>query len=103
MRGASGSNAAAAIIRCGPSAVQMGVAAAIELLVGVAHCVGAALAEHDLEVDRLEALVLEAVDHARRAGDAFPRAEPAAQLPPALVLDEHGQDALQHKAPLLHL
>src|SRR5438477_13030457 len=89
--------------RCRPSPPQMGVAALIEILVGVAHCVGAAFAEHDLEIDRLEALILEAVDHARRAGGAFPRAKPAPQLPPALILDEHGQDALQDKEHLLDL
>src|SRR5207244_3243533 len=48
-------------------------------------------------------LVLEAVDHPGRTGDAFPGAEPAPQLPPALILDEHGQDALQDKEHLLDL
>src|SRR5437763_6149307 len=90
-------------IRRGPSPSQMSVAALIEILIGVAHRVGAALAEHDLEIDRLQALILEAMNHARRAGDAFPRAEPAPQLPPALILDEHGQDALQDKEQLLDL
>src|SRR5438132_1870491 len=82
---------------------QMGGAAAVEFVVGIAHRVGAALAEHDLEIHRFEALVLEAVDHPRRAGDAFPRAEPAPQLPAALVLDEHGEGALQDEEHLLDL
>jgi len=83
--------------------VQMGVAAVVEVFIGVAHRVGAALAEHDLEIDRFEAFVLEAVDHAGRAGDAFPRAEAAPELMPVLVLDEHRQDPLQDEEHLLDL
>src|SRR5438132_8209095 len=82
---------------------QMGGAALVEIVVGIAHRVGAALAEHDLEIHRLEALVLKAVDHAGRAGDAFPRPKPAAQLMAGLVLDEHGQDALQDEEHFLDL
>src|SRR5260370_28807882 len=81
----------------------MGGAAAVELVVGAAYRVGAALAGHDLEVDRFQALVLEAVDHSGRAGDAFPGAEAPPQLMPGLVLDEHGQDALQDEEHLLDL
>src|SRR5690348_11554008 len=51
---------------------QMRAAAAIELVVGIAHGFGLGRAEHHLEIDRLEALILIAVDHAGRAGDAFP-------------------------------
>src|SRR5438067_3411895 len=74
---------------------QVGVAAAIELVVGVAHGVGARAAEHHLEVDRLEALVDVAVDHARRAGDAFPGPEADVKAPAAFVLDERGEVALE--------
>src|SRR5260370_40722484 len=78
-------------------------AAAVEFVVGIAHRVGPALAEHDLEIHWLEALVLEAVNHPRRAGDAFPGAEPAADLAAGLILDKHGQHALQHEEHLLDL
>src|SRR5438270_671459 len=74
---------------------QVGVAAAIELVVGVAHGFRARAAEHYLEVDRLEALVDVAVDHARRAGDAFPGPEADVEAPAAFVLDERGEVALE--------
>src|SRR5262249_30277905 len=62
---------------------QVRVAAAVELVVGIAHRLGPSLAEHDLEIHRLQALVLEAVDNPRRTGDAFPRPQAPPQLPPA--------------------
>src|SRR5262249_51921822 len=56
--------------------LQMRVAALEELVVGVAHRLGPPAAEHHLHVDRLEPVVLVAVDHAGRAADRVPRAEP---------------------------
>src|SRR5213595_2463489 len=85
------------------SAAEMRVAALVELVIGIAHRIGPSLAEHDLEIHRFEALVLEAVDDPGRAGDAFPGAQSLAHLPAGLVLDEDGQDALQHKKDLLDL
>ena len=41
----------------------MGVATLVEFLVGVAHGFRLSAAEHHLEVDRLEAVVLEAYRH----------------------------------------
>src|SRR5262249_60420807 len=38
--------------------LEMGIAALVEVLVGVAHGLGLAASEHDLEIDRLEAVVL---------------------------------------------
>jgi hypothetical protein len=53
----------------------VGVAALVEIAVGIAHCLRLAAAEHDLEPYRLEAFILKAVNDAGRTGDAFPRAE----------------------------
>src|SRR5438067_1652722 len=78
-------------------------AAAVELVVGIAHRLGPSLAEHDLKIHRFEALVLEAVDDPGRARYAFPGPEALPHLPAGLVLDEDGQDALQHKKDLLDL
>src|SRR5499427_567354 len=82
---------------------EMGVAAAIEPVVRVAHGVRAAPSEHDLKIDRAEAVVLVAVDHAGRARDALPRTEPRGESLPALVLDEHVEETLQHEEALLDL
>src|SRR5262249_48543665 len=51
--------------------LEMGIAVLVEVLVGVAHGLGLAASEHDLEVGRLQAVVLIAVDDAGGAGDAF--------------------------------
>src|SRR5262245_38662795 len=42
--------------------VEMGIAALVEVLVGVADGLGLAASEHDLDIDRVEAIVLIAVD-----------------------------------------
>src|SRR3982074_2757734 len=81
----------------------MRVAALVELVVGIAHGVRLAAAEHDLEIDRPEAVILIAVDHPRRARDAFPWAEPRGQALAALVLDEDVEKALQHEEAFLDL
>src|SRR5262249_21225838 len=47
--------------------LQMGIAPLIKLVVGVAHRLGLAAPEHDLEIDRLKAAVLIAVDDASGA------------------------------------
>src|SRR5215510_12888129 len=75
----------------------------VELLVGVAHGFGLGAPDHDLEVDRLEAVVLIAVDDAGGTGDALPGTEPGGQALAALVLDEHVEVALQHEEALLDL
>src|SRR5258708_2915245 len=56
----------------------------VELDIGVPHRLRTAAAEHDLEVDRLHALVLIAVDDPGRTGDAFPWPEGAGHPPPFL-------------------
>ena len=40
--------------------------------IGITHCLGPTDPEHNLEIDRLEAVVLITVDDPRRARDAFP-------------------------------
>src|SRR6059058_3785180 len=85
------------------SPAQMGVALLVEVVVGVAHRLGLAAPEHDLEIDRLQAVVLEPVDHARRTGDAFPGSEFAGQPPAAFVLDEDAEITLQDEEYLLDL
>src|SRR6516162_11358364 len=81
----------------------MRLAAPVELFIGIAHRFGTAAPEHDLHVDRFEAVVLEAVDDPGRAGDAFPWAQLAADPPPVFVLEEDRQTALQHEEDLLDL
>src|SRR5262245_33957579 len=65
------------------SLLQVRVAALVERLVGIAHRVGPRAPQHDLEIHRLETLVLIAVDDARRTRDALPRTERTAQAPAA--------------------
>src|SRR5262249_14428751 len=67
------------------------------------HGLGPPAAEHDLEVDRLEAVVLVAVDHTGRARDAFPRAEARRDALAVLFLDAHVEIAVQHEEALLDL
>jgi hypothetical protein len=43
------------------------------------------------------------VDHARRAADAFPLAEPGGQPPAVLVLDEHVEQPLEDEERFLDL
>src|SRR3979490_840200 len=81
----------------------MRVAPLIELVVGIAHGVRLAAAEHHLEIDRPEAVILIAMDPARRARDAFPWAQPRGQALAALVLDEDVEKALQHEEAFLDL
>src|SRR5579859_5379885 len=83
--------------------LEMRVAAPVQLVVGVPHGLGARLAEHHLEVHRLQALVHVAVDDARRTRDALPRPEPDVDALAALVLDERGEVALQHEEYFLDL
>src|SRR5258705_13761404 len=54
---------------------QMRVAPLVEVLVGVTHGLRLAAPQHDLEIDRLETIVLVAVDDAGGALDAFPPAQ----------------------------
>src|SRR5262245_12254618 len=75
----------------------------VELLVGVAHGLGLGASDHDLEVDRPEAVVLIAVDDAGRTRYAFPWTWPGGEALAALVLDEHVEVALQHEEALLDL
>ena len=66
----------------------------VQLTVGIAHRIGPAAAEHDLHVNRGERIVLIAVDHAGRTGDAFPGAEPRGD---ALDRDLHRRRLAQAK------
>src|SRR5258705_3744795 len=53
---------------------QMRVAPLVEVLVGVTHGLRLAAPQHDLEIDRLETIVLVGVDDARGACVSFPPA-----------------------------
>src|SRR5262249_58950258 len=75
--------------------LEMGIAPLVEVLVGVAHGLGLAASEHDLEVDRLEAVVLIAVDDAGGTRDAFPRPQTGGEALAPLALDKHLQIALE--------
>src|SRR5262249_24778562 len=83
--------------------LEVGIAALVEVLVGVAHGLGLAASEHDLEVDRLEAVVLIAMDDAGGTQDAFPRPEAGGEALAALVLDEDVEVALEHEETLFDL
>src|SRR3954463_15285318 len=77
--------------------LQVRIPLLVEVLVGVAHGLGLGAPDHDLKVDRLQAVVLVAVDDASRTGDAFPGAQPRGEALAALVLDEDVQVPLQHE------
>src|SRR6516225_9663164 len=83
--------------------LEMGIAALVEVLVGVAHGLGLAAPEHDLEVDRLEAVVLISVDDADGTRNAFPGPEAGGEALAALVLDEDVEVALEHEETLFDL
>src|ERR1700730_189919 len=83
--------------------LEMGVSLLVELVVRIAHGLGLAAPEHDLEIDRREAVVLITVNDAGRTSDAFPRAEPRGQALAALVLDKDVEETLQHEENLLDL
>src|SRR5258708_27946336 len=74
----------------------------VKLLVRIAHGLRLAAAEHDLEVDRLQAVVLVAVNDAGRARDALPGSEARGDAVAGLILDEHVHKPLQHKEALPH-
>src|SRR5687768_6059466 len=79
------------------------VATGIQFVIRIAHCFGPATAEHNLEVNRLKAVVIVAVNHASRTGDAFPRSQTLRYLATVLVLDEHVEMALEHEENFLDL
>src|SRR5215831_8860131 len=79
----------------------MRVAAFVELVVRVTHRLRLAAAEHHLEIDRLERIVLVAMDDSGRARDAFPGPEPRGDALAALILHEHVEIALQHEEAFL--
>src|SRR6266478_8102640 len=66
-------------------------------IVGISHGFGLAASDHDLEINRLQTVVLIAMDDPRRAGDAFPGAEPARDLAAVFILDKDVEMALQDK------
>jgi hypothetical protein len=66
-------------------------------IVGISHGFGLAASDHDLEIDRLQTVVLIAMDDPRRAGNAFPGAEPARDLAAVFILDKDVEMALQDK------
>src|SRR4029077_4705192 len=75
----------------------------VEVLVGVAHGLGLGAPDHDLKVDRLQAIVLVAVDDTGRTCDAFPRTQPGGEALAAFVLDKNVEVALQYEEALLDL
>src|SRR5229473_5885088 len=81
--------------------LQMIAAALVKLLVRIAHGFRLAAAEHDLEVDGLQAVVLVAVNDAGRAGDALPGSEARGEAVAGFILHEHVEKPLQHKEALL--
>src|SRR5690242_1872918 len=87
------------LLRC----LQVIAAPPVEIVVRVAHGIRPTAAEHDLHVDRCEAVVLVAMDHAGRTADAFPWSEPRGEALAALVLDEDIEKSLQHEEAFLDL
>src|SRR5215831_2529940 len=92
---------------CGSTGIshrlEVGIAALVEVLVGVAHGLGLAAPEHDLEIDRLEAVVLVSVDDAGGTRNAFPGPEAGGEALAVLVLDEDVEVALEHEETLFDL
>jgi hypothetical protein len=82
---------------------QMRIAPLIEFFVGITHRLWLAAAEHDLEVDRLQAVILVPMDDAGRARYAFPRTQPLGDTLARLVLDEYVEMTLQNEENLLDL
>src|SRR3984893_4285610 len=68
-----------------------------QFLIGIAHGFGLAASDHDLKIDRLQAVVLIAVDNSRGAGDAFPGAEAAGDPAGVFIFDEDVEMALAHE------
>src|SRR5215471_13942754 len=83
--------------------LEMGIAALVEILVGIAHGLGLAAPEHDLEIDRLEAVVLISVDDAGGTRNAFPGPEAGGEALAVLVFDEDVEVALEHEETLFDL
>src|SRR4029077_6682651 len=92
-----------AVLVSSVSVAKVAVPPAIEIAVGVAHGVRRGAPEHHLEIDGLEAVVDVAVDDAGRAGDALPFPEPRLNPVARLVLEEDGQEAVEHEEDLLDL
>src|SRR4029078_6530404 len=67
--------------------LEVRIAALVELVVGVAHGLGLGAADHHLEIHGLERIVLIAVDHTGRAGDALPGPAPRGGAPARFGLD----------------
>src|SRR5262245_15812735 len=88
---------------CPSHRLEMRVAALVELVVRIAHGLRLGAAEHHLEIDRLERIILIAMDDASRARDAFPWPEPRGDALAALILHEHVEIALQHEEAFLDL
>src|SRR5260370_1405110 len=61
----------------------------------ISHGFGLAASDYDLEIARLQAVVLIAMDDPRRAGDALPGAEPACDLAAVFILNENVEISLQ--------
>src|SRR5882672_3157049 len=81
--------------------VQVIGAPLIKLLVRIAHGLRLAAAEHDLEVDGLQAVILVAVNDAGRTGDALPGSEARGDAVAGFILHEHVEKPLQYKEALL--
>src|SRR5262249_19535161 len=81
--------------------LQVGVLALVKIVVGVAHGLRLAAPEHHLKIDRFQAVVLVAVDHAGRRGDALRWAEPGGEARAAVVLDEGVEMPLEREEKLV--
>ncbi len=65
----------------------------VKFWIGVPHRFGFALANHNLEKYRLDAIVLIAVNDAGRAGNAIPRAQIDLEAPPVFLLEKDHQSS----------
>src|SRR5690348_6042266 len=82
------------------SGLQMRVPPFIEILVRISHRLRAAASEHDLEINGFEAVIHIAMNDAGRTGNAFPLSQPPRDAPALLVLEKHGEIALQDEKDL---
>src|SRR5262249_44378144 len=74
-----------------------------QFFIRIAHGFGFAATQQDLEVHGLEAVILIAMDNARRARDAIPSAEARGDALAGFILHEHIEESLQHEEAFFDL
>src|SRR6185437_1295207 len=79
------------------ASIQMRVTMAKELVIRITHRLRLSSTQHDLDIDRLEAVILEPMDDACRTRKTIPGSHALGDAMPRLILDEDGEDTLEHE------